>query len=281
MRAWTDSVTAIIAATLPETTCEHLVHVFSTDDADDLGGFARRLEQSLGDRIAARFSSGNAARATVLRALAPTRPDVQVAVLSPRFGFLSMTSEAASDLSPHLVSPLRGGRCKIPPDRGAPSRAYRKLLEAEIRLGRSIETGQSCVDLGASPGSWSYVALSRGAQVVAVDRSPLRSDLAGHPRLTFTSADAFAFEPDRLVDWLLCDVAAHPDRSFGLLQRWVSPGHCRHFCVTLKLKGRRLDDRLEAYKRALLAMPVDFQLTRLIYNQNEVTALGTVNDALV
>jgi 23S rRNA (cytidine2498-2'-O)-methyltransferase len=92
------------------------------------------------------------------------------------------------------------------------------------------------VDLGAAPGSWTYLALNRGAHVTAVDRSPLRQDLMNHPRLRFMRGDAFQFKPPLPVDWLLCDVVAAPERSAELLLRWLRNRWCRHFVVTLKLK---------------------------------------------
>jgi 23S rRNA (cytidine2498-2'-O)-methyltransferase len=56
-------------------------------------------------------------------------------------------------------------------DKTAPSRAFAKLIEAEQRLGRAIRRGETCADLGASPGSWIPVPFD-AARVAAVDRSP-------------------------------------------------------------------------------------------------------------
>jgi 23S rRNA (cytidine2498-2'-O)-methyltransferase len=70
-----------------------------------------------------------------------------------------------------LLSPYPKGEIPVASDKAAPSRAFSKLLEAEQRLGCRIRPGETCVDLGASPGSWSYVALNRGARVIAVDRA--------------------------------------------------------------------------------------------------------------
>ena len=73
-----------------------------------------------------------------------------------------------------MIAPMTGGIAETPADRDAPSRAFAKLVEAELRFGENIAVGQTCVDLGSSPGSWAYVAVRRGARVVAIDRSPLR-----------------------------------------------------------------------------------------------------------
>ncbi|HEY2146322.1 MAG TPA: SAM-dependent methyltransferase, partial [Pirellulales bacterium] len=159
---------------------------------------------------------------------------VQVGLVKKSSGFLSIAGPETLLQMRGCVSPFCGGIVDIPPDRRAPSRAFAKLLEAKIRIGRRIEAGESCVDLGSSPGSWAYVALQRGAKVVAVDRSPRRADLMRHPSLAFVRGDAFRFEPQEPADWLLCDVIAYPDRVFELIKRWIEQKWCRQFCVTIK-----------------------------------------------
>jgi 23S rRNA (cytidine2498-2'-O)-methyltransferase len=159
-------------------------------------------------------------------------------------------------------------------DQAPPSRAYRKLLEAELRLGARIAPGETCADLGAAPGGWSHVALARGARVAAVDRSPLRADLMAHPALEFVRGDAFRWTPPKPVDWLLSDVIAYPHRSVELLERWIAARLCRRFVVTIKFKGEAdypVLDRLEA---SLDAGGAEFELRRMCSNKNEVTAFG-------
>ena len=137
---------------------------------------------------------------------------VQVGLVAPDSGLLSICPAPERDALRRCVSPFLGGVVEIPADKRPPSRAFAKLLEAEIRLGRRIEPGQTCVDLGSSPGSWAYIALGRGATVTAVDRSPLRDDLMQNAGLTFIRGDAFRFQPSEPVDWLLSDVIAFPER---------------------------------------------------------------------
>ncbi|HEV7226078.1 MAG TPA: SAM-dependent methyltransferase, partial [Pirellulales bacterium] len=163
---------------------------------------------------------------------------------------------------------------EVAADSAAPARAFAKLAEVEIRLGRRIAAGETCVDLGASPGSWAYLALARGATVTAIDRSPLGDDLMANPRLKFVRGDAFRYEPPQPVDWLLCDVIAFPARSFELLDDWLQRGWCRWFCVTLKFKGADDYPKLEDFKARLAASGAEFFLRRLTNNKNEVTAFG-------
>jgi 23S rRNA (cytidine2498-2'-O)-methyltransferase len=201
---------------------------------------------------------------------------VQVGLVTSSSGFLSVALPETLKRLRRCVSPFPCGIVEVPPDRHAPSRAFAKLLEVEIRLSRRIETGATCVDLGSSPGSWAYVALRRGAKVVAVDRSPPRSDLMKDPSLEFVRGDAFRFVPLAPVDWLLCDVIAFPDRVFELLKRWLTERWCRQFCVTIKFRGTADYAKLEPIKNWLAASSAEFLIRRLTSNKNEVTVAGIV-----
>ena len=203
---------------------------------------------------------------------------VQIGLVDAAKGFFSVCLPPLRERLRRMVVPFPGGVVPIEPDRRAPSRAFAKLLEAEVRLGRRIEPGESCVDLGSSPGSWAYVALHRGARVVAVDRSPLRADLMAHPALEFRCGDAFRVESPEPVDWLLCDVIAAPRRSSELLQRWLTQRGCRQFVVTIKLHGASEDHELEPLKAWLATAGVEFHLRRLTNNKNEVTAVGRLSE---
>lgn len=205
----------------------------------------------------------------------------QVGLVSAETGYVSICPPEVRHALRRCLSRFPGGVVRVPADRRPPSRAFAKLREAEIRLGREIAAGETCVDLGASPGSWAWLALQRGARVVAVDRSPLRDDLMRHPRLTFVRGDAFRFTLARTslpetVDWLLCDVIAYPDRVLGLLRDWLTHRRCRFFCVTIKFQGHADYPKLEPIKALLAESGACFAVRRLTCNKNEVTALGSL-----
>jgi len=197
---------------------------------------------------------------------------VQAVLTGPDAGFVSatpMTQGLRAILSNHIA-----GYIPHAEDKAAPSRAFAKVIEAELRLGHQIGRGQTCVDLGASPGSWSYVAIQRGAHVIAIDRSPLRDDLMRSPRLKFIQADAFKFKPETPVDWLICDIIAAPQRSIDLLLEWLREKQMRRFIVTLKFKGADEYHLMDQLKQEAPPLCADFRLTRLCANKNEVTAFG-------
>jgi len=206
----------------------------------------------------------------------PATSFVQLFLTAPDHGWLSVAPAPVPFQFRRLISPFPKGEVPVASDKAAPSRAFAKLVEAELRLGVHIGAGETCVDLGASPGSWSYVALNRGARVVAVDRALLRTDLMRHPRLAFHRGDAFKFRPDAPVDWLLCDVIAAPERSIELLLDWLRQRLMRYFVVAIKFKGHSDYPQLERLKHALPSLCNEFLLTRLSANKNEACAFGIV-----
>lgn len=210
---------------------------------------------------------------------APEESLVQVVLTAPEHGWISVAPAPLPFTQRQLLSPFPKGEVQSAIDKAAPSRAFAKLVEAEARLGRRIATGETCVDLGASPGSWTYVAANRGARVIAVDRSPLREDLMRDPRITFHRGDAFTFEPKQPVDWLLCDVIAAPERSVDLVLGWVRHRWARHFVVTIKLRGLADHPKLDRLKQELPALANEWFLTHLSANKGEACVFGTVNSA--
>ena len=199
---------------------------------------------------------------------------VQVVLTSPASGFLSMAVAPLPCEHRHLISFFPGGEVQVATDKAAPSRAFAKLVEAEQRLGQKITAGQSCVDLGASPGSWSFVAVKRSARVIAVDRSPLRPDLMQDPLLRFSAGDAFCFRPSVSVDWLLCDLIAPPEQTAELLLNWLRRGWCRRFVVTIKLKDTSGLGTVDLLKRQVPPLASEFFLLRLCSNKKEICAFG-------
>lgn len=208
--------------------------------------------------------------------LTPTTSLVQCVLTSPESGWLSAAAAPLPHTHRALISPFSQGEIPWAEDKSAPSRAFAKLVESEQRLGRYIERGQTCVDLGASPGSWTYVAVQRGAHVIGVDRSELREDLMRSPLVRFEAADAFKYKPPQTVDWLVCDVIAAPQRSIDLLLEWLREGRMRNFVVTIKFRGTDEYHLLDILKREVPPLCSEFRLTRLCANKNEVCAFGSV-----
>jgi 23S rRNA (cytidine2498-2'-O)-methyltransferase len=137
--------------------------------------------------------------------------------------------------SPTKSSPFPNGAVRFVEDRaGPPSRAYLKLWEALTRLGRHPEPGARCLDLGASPGGWSWALARLGARVTAVDKAPLDARVAAMPGVEWRQESAFALAPEP-VEWLFSDVICYPTRLLALVTRWLD--HAPNIVCTVKFQG--------------------------------------------
>ncbi len=174
-------------------------------------------------------------------------------------------------LSTTKTSPFPNGMASFVPDRtGPPSRAYLKLWEACARLGDWPQPGQDCLDLGASPGGWSWAIAMLGARVTAVDRAPLDPRVAAMPGVRFRQGSAFALDPaaEPLVDWLFSDVIAYPARLLALVRRWTEAGTAARVVCTLKFQ----DPTDHAAAEAAAALP-GARVLHLSHNRHELTLL--------
>ncbi|MBV1838123.1 SAM-dependent methyltransferase [Acetobacter estunensis] len=167
------------------------------------------------------------------------------------------------------ASPFPMGEPRFVEDReGPPSRAYLKLWEACTRIGRWPVTGERCLDMGATPGGWTWAIAQLGAQVTAVDRAVLAPQVAAMPGVTFRQESAFGLDPakeDR-VDWLFSDVIAYPDRLLALARRWIETGKTARIVMSVKFQGETDFTIMDAFA----AIPGG-RLAHLFHNKHEVT----------
>jgi len=165
-------------------------------------------------------------------------------------------------------SPFVNGECHFIEDHiGPPSRAYLKLWEALVRFGRWPGPNGQCLDLGASPGGWTWVLANLGAAVTAVDKAPLHPAVLAMPGVTQRVDSAFGLPPEP-VDWLFSDIIAYPDRLLALVRRWIDAGAARFIVCTIKFQGPTDHDAAEAFA----AIP-GAQVVHLFHNKHELTFL--------
>ncbi len=162
---------------------------------------------------------------------------------------------------------------------GPPSRAYLKLWEATLRLGRRPGPGDWCVDLGASPGGWTWLLRQWGVPVVAVDRAPLDEQIAADPEVTFVQGSAFALDAHQVTalalqrwgrsgppTWVLGDIACYPPRLEPLIERWQALTPRPTMILTVKLQGTVNHDEISR----LVTHP-GASLGHLHHNKHELT----------
>jgi 23S rRNA (cytidine2498-2'-O)-methyltransferase len=166
--------------------------------------------------------------------------------------------------SARCSSPFRHGEVAFVEDReGPPNRAYLKLWEAFTLLGRMPAPNDRCVDLGASPGGWTWVLAKLGAGVLAIDKAPLDPLVAAMPGVEARQESAFGVRPFP-VDWVFCDVACYPDRLLELARRWLDSA--TNLVCTIKFQGKT-DLASAAAFRAIEGS----RLLHLWHNRHELT----------
>lgn len=124
-----------------------------------------------------------------------------------------------------------------------PSRAYLKFQEALTRFqsekGLIPQKGERCLDLGASPGGWTWVLRELDCEVIAVDRSKLSENLMKDPKVEFIKHDAFTLSLDQLgkFDWIFSDVICYPERLLEWVKKIIERKITKKMICTIKLQG--------------------------------------------
>jgi 23S rRNA (cytidine2498-2'-O)-methyltransferase len=134
-------------------------------------------------------------------------------------------------------------RLKFP--KAAPSRSTLKLEEAFYTFltpeeqASMLRRGMSAVDLGASPGGWTFQLASRGIRVEAVDNGPMDKALLKSGLVRHVKTDGFSYRPRRPVDWMVCDIVDQPRRIARLAGQWIARGSCDSTIFNLKLPMKK------------------------------------------
>ena len=168
---------------------------------------------------------------------------------------------AAKTSSPFAHGEIHFQETKIPP-----SRAYLKLWELFTITGKRPQRGERCLEIGASPGSWTWVLQQLGAEVIAIDRAPLDPTVANLPGVNFRKQDAFALVPQDLppMDWVFSDVICYPEKLFAWVQPWLK--HKVHLVCTLKFQGEIDWEIIRAFSAI-----EGSSLLHLFHNKHELT----------
>jgi 23S rRNA (cytidine2498-2'-O)-methyltransferase len=165
-------------------------------------------------------------------------------------------------------SAFPNGEAAFVEDKTAPSRAYLKLWELFTVLGASPRPGDFCIDLGASPGGWTWVLQGLGARVLSIDKAPLDPAVARLAGVEQRRMSAFALDPRSVgpVDWLFSDVVCYPKRLLTTVGRWLEAGNVRRFACTVKFQGETDFATMQAFA----AIPGS-RLLHLHHNKHELT----------
>jgi 23S rRNA (cytidine2498-2'-O)-methyltransferase len=152
--------------------------------------------------------------------------------------------------------------------KGPPNRAYLKIWEALMRARHFPTADDTCLELGASPGGWTYVLAKLCKKVVAIDRSPLDPRMNQFKNIDFQSGNAFAALPGKFpeVTWLFSDVICYPDKLYEFVLLWLeAKPQCRMMC-TIKFQG----GEHYGWAAKFAAIPGS-EVVHLFHNKHELT----------
>ena len=166
-------------------------------------------------------------------------------------------------------SPFRNGELEFIEDKAnPPNRAYLKLWDFLTVRGVYPQPHELCLDLGASPGGWSWVLANLGCRVISIDKSPLAPEIEAMPNIEYRAGSAFAIEPEKHepVDWLFSDVICYPDRLMTMVKRWMDSGKAKNLVCTLKFQGETDHNAVAAF-----AAMEGSEVRHLYHNKHELT----------
>lgn len=149
-----------------------------------------------------------------------------------------------------------------------PNRAYLKLWEV-LSLGYiQLSLKDVVVELGASPGGWSWVLSQFVKKVYSIDKAPLAPQVQAIQNIEYSAADAFnvnlATFPE--VNWLFSDIICTPQRLLSLVQKSIKETTIQNYVCTIKFKGSCDFEILKEFQ--------DISNSRILHlyqNKNEVT----------
>ena len=149
-----------------------------------------------------------------------------------------------------------------------PSRAYLKLWELFTRLQFSPKKEDTCLELGAAPGGWTWVLSPLCKKVITFDRAPLAKEIENKANVEHHIGDAFSITPDQYpeVDWIFSDLICTPEKLYNWLQPWLKDKKKRKFCLTIKLKGEGNEEWINKFRK----IPKSHVL-HLYHNKHELT----------
>lgn len=173
--------------------------------------------------------------------LAPKPLQFLGALPSSPLGSWTLLDETHLLAAPRCSSPMPNGEWHFVEDKlNPPSRAYLKLWEFFTRFRMWPSRNEVCLDLGASPGGWTFVLAGLAKKVIAIDRSKLDERLLStHRNIQFHAGDAFkvnlADYPE--ASWVFSDLVCYPDKLYDFIARLLKDFPDKKYVFTIKFQG--------------------------------------------
>jgi 23S rRNA (cytidine2498-2'-O)-methyltransferase len=156
-----------------------------------------------------------------------------------------------------------------------------KLAEAllefmdEKERAKRLVPGMTAVDLGASPGGWTWQLVQRGLMVLAVDNGNIDPALLETGQVKHRRDDGFHFRPAEPVDWMVCDMVESPSKIARIAAKWIAEGWCQETIFNLKLPMKKRWEEVERCRviidEALGGSGYYLRMKQLYHDREEVT----------
>lgn len=261
-----DALAGSIVEALDPSGAPPALHVFaaSMEARDERVEAAKRLEADLRRRLGARVAQRIAA--------APGDDVIDVALASATTALLGAHRRTES------MSAYPGGQRRLRAREDAPSRSHLKLEEGLEWAALPLTAGETAVDVGCSPGGWSFVLLEKGLLVHGIDPTPVADNVREHERFTHhrASVKEFRAAEARETRWVFCDMNGPPASALGLMAKLLPAlPKVRGVLHTLKLSD---DPPLETLDRGRAffrgAGFSDVRVRHLYHNRHELTLVA-------
>lgn len=194
--------------------------------------------------------------------------DFLAAIALPPLGSWTLIDENTLLASSHCESPRPNGEWLFNEDKvNPPSRAYLKLWELFTRFGFYPSKKDICLDLGASPGGWTFVLAKLAHKVIAYDKSPLDERILALPNVTYRAQDAFKVKISEYphIDWIFSDVICYPAKLYDFIAQLLSEYPDKKYVFTIKFQGADNSDIISRFA----SLPG--QIVHLSQNKHELT----------
>lgn len=245
------------------------VEVADTNEGKELAAFCRKFTVPL--RQALRN------KRILLKVENPARPVIHLFFINSHSCYAGYSY--SSNNSPfHMGIP----RLKFPSD--APSRSTLKLEEAfhifipYEEWDERLKGGLNAVDLGASPGGWTYQLVKRNMMVYSIDNGLMNNKLMESGQVKHYCEDGFKFEPKKQnIYWLVCDMVEKPIKVTELIAKWLINGWCKEVIFNLKLPMKKryeeVTKNLQWLTEQLVEQKINVQIQakHLYHDREEVT----------
>lgn len=154
-----------------------------------------------------------------------------------------------------------------------PNRAYLKMWEVLCLNYIQLKPDDIVIDVGSSPGGWSWALSQYVQKVYSIDKADLDKKIATISNIAYRSEDAFQVNPGDYNDctWLFSDIICTPQRLLVLVENWHLRSQVKNFVCTIKFKGNCDFNILKEFKKY-----ENSKIIHLYQNKNEVTWIKQV-----